>query len=751
MSLSVTRLRRWFAAGAVLTGLLVAGSYFYARWRAAGVLQHIPGKIGIEVQQSASGFSISKSEQGRTLFTARASKAVQFKAGGRAELHDVNITVYGRDASRFDQIYGASFEYDPHSGDITASGPVQIDLEANPQGLTAADQVPPRELKNPVHIRTSNLVFNQKTGNASASGKVEFAIANASGYATGIKYEAKSGVLTLEHDVRVSTAGADSTVLDAAHGTITKEPRRIVLEHARLARPAQTVESDEATIFLSDENVIRRILARGNVHAETAGRAPLAMRSEQADLLLTGARGELHQAVFSGNVKIDGKGKQPQSASAGRVTLNFKPHNLLDTVRAEENVHLLQMPAPDSPGSNPQRVEVSAAAIDFTVENGRHLATAVTSGAAQILVSPPHETLAAQFTRVTAGQFVAKFDDADRLRSLHGAPEAAITSISPGQSDRVSTSQTLDVLFQPEGGVQTILQDGSVHFRDGQREAWAEHARYAVSDQLLTLSGSPRVAQLGLSTTAKTITLSRSTGDAIAEGSVKSTYSDLKPQPGGALLASADPIHVTAQRMEAHRDPGTALYSGDARLWQGANIVQAASIEFDRTRRFLKAEASPRSRVTSTLVQTSPDGRTTIVSIVSDRLTYADYDRLAHFHGNVRLSAQDATVASDSLDAYLAAASSTAAGLAPTPGRLEKVIAQGGVLVRQPRREARGDRLTYTVSEEKYVMTGGSPSIFDAERGKITGDSLTFFRRGDRVLVEGSDSSPTVTRTRVAR
>jgi len=49
------------------------------------------------------------------------------------------------------------------------------------------------------------------------------------------------------------------------------------------------------------------------------------------------------------------------------------------------------------------------------------------------------------------------------------------------------------------------------------------------------------------------------------------------------------------------------------------------------------------------------------------------------------------------------------------------------------------------------VLTGGPPSIFDAEHGKITGVSLTFFRHDDRVLVEGNNLSPTVTQTRVAR
>ena len=96
---------------------------------------------------------------------------MQFKQGGRAELHDVTITLYGRDSARFDHIYGADFEYDPQSGDVIGKGQVQMDLEADPEGLTHPDQAPPKELKNPVHLTTTNLLFNQKTGNASTREK----------------------------------------------------------------------------------------------------------------------------------------------------------------------------------------------------------------------------------------------------------------------------------------------------------------------------------------------------------------------------------------------------------------------------------------------------------------------------------------------------------------------------------------------------------------------------------------------------
>jgi lipopolysaccharide export system protein LptA len=79
------------------------------------------------------------------------------------------------------------------------------------------------------------------------------------------------------------------------------------------------------------------------------------------------------------------------------------------------------------------------------------------------------------------------------------------------------------------------------------------------------------------------------------------------------------------------------------------------------------------------------------------------------------------------------------------------MVAQGNVRIEQPHRRADGQNLVYTAGDDKFVLTGGAPSIFDAEQGKITGVSLTFFRRDDRVLVEGEASSPVVTQTRVAR
>jgi lipopolysaccharide transport protein LptA len=449
----------------------------------------------------------------------------------------------------------------------------------------------------------------------------------------------------------------------------------------------------------------------------------------------------------------------PMQGKAGRVVLEFASKNFLTKVHAEDNVKLLQHQNPSIAPSSAQDLELTAQGMDFFMadyshaDEGSHLDRAETSGAAQITVHPAAGS--AQQTLVTAAKFEAHFDNSGQFTSVHGAPDARIVSQNPGEPDRVSTSRVVDAAFQPGSGIQSIVQQGNVAYVDGERKAWGDRARYTPTDQVLILTGSPRVADGGMTTTASSMRLNHATGDAFAEGDVKSTYSDLKPQPGGALLSSSSPIHVIARSMSVHGTSAIALYTGDARLWQDANAVEAQSIEFNRDRRSMVAVGSATSRTVSTvLVQAERSEGTsepsTPIAITSTRLTYADNERKAHFDGDVTAKSSDVTITAKKMDAFLEARGPAKQSLTGA-GKLEKIVAQDQVVITQPDRRATGDLLTYTASDDKFVLTGGPPSIFDAEHGKITGVSLTFFRHDDRVLVEGNNSSPTVTQTRVAR
>ncbi|HEY6303803.1 MAG TPA: LPS export ABC transporter periplasmic protein LptC [Terriglobales bacterium] len=796
MALPVSQLRRWFAVGAILMVATVAGMYFYARWRVGKVVHDLPAKMGLDIQQTAEGFSISKSVEGRTQFTVSASKAVQFKEGGRADLHNVKIVVYGKDASRFDRIAGDDFEYDPTSGMVNAKGTVLIDLEANPEGIRHSDQSPPEQTRVPLHLETEGLVFNKNTGDASSTGKVVFRTPQASGSAVGLQYMAKTGTMNLLSAVVMTVNRPQPVHLDADHGVITKHPRQVVLNTVHMSRDQREAWSDQATFFLREDNTVDRILAEGDVKSKIHGSTETHERSDRAEMRLTGTRNLLTLVILTGNVQLASLGAQPADAAAGRVTLHFvgssAGQQLLERVHAEDGVRLSQKNSrsgtlvavatpvsTSAPSSTPakggeQDIDMTAPEMDFIVKDGRLLERADTSGPPQIVITQPG---ANQKTVVTAAKFTAKFTDKNRLATLHGEPDAKIVSSidankvdaskagstktgAPAQTDRVSTSQMLDVVFLPEGGVRSITQTGGFTYVDGTEKAWAQRGEYTTADQLMVLTGSPRAVDGGMTTTAQTLRMNRATGDAFAEGNVKSTYSDLKAQPDGAMLASSDPIHVTSRSMTAHRSSAIAVYTGDARLWQDANLVEAPILQFDRDHRSLFAQGNPRGTsqgtpaqpVSTVVVQVDKDRKVTPIHITSARLNYADAERRIFLDGGVTAKEADATMTGQQMTVFLRPRSqSQAATSLVTPGQVDRMIAEHSVVLTQPTRRATGDRLVYTSADDRFVLTGGPPSIFDAERGKTTGDSLTFFRRDDRVLVEGQETSPAVTKTQVAR
>ena len=863
MPLPVYHLRRWLVVIAVVCTLVVAGMYLRVRLHQFSVLRGIPGKMGIGIKQTATGYQYSKSDGKRTLFTIEASDLKQFKLDGRAELHHVNIVLYGRDSSRFDRISGDDFTYDPKSGDITAQGDVQIDLEANPAGRTNPDQSLPQEVRSRIHLKTRDLVFNRESGNATTAARVEFSTPQAEGSAVGVLYAGKANTLTLASRVQVKISGDAPSIIEASSGLITGEPRIVLLEHPNVLRGDETMQSDHAKLFLTADNNVERILATENVHAQLnqaasasspargkqshpkaaltasgAAQKPTPdteVHSDEAEFLLTGKQNQLRTVTLTGHVELERTGAQPMQGTAGRVILDYAGQNQLQKVHALEHVRLTQSGTNRDPttaksstkDSGAQDFALTATAVDFLVVDGRFLDRAETFGAAQITihsapvpVSTPSAartssgqsttSSAAQQTIITAGKFNAKFETvagSSRLATIHGAPDARIVNQGPGQPERVSTSETVDATFLPQGGIATVTQQGNVNYADDQSldkrtQATADLARYTPADQMLALTGTatgnPRVVEGGMATTANTIRINRATGEALAEGDVKSTYSELQEQPNGSLLASSSPIHVTARSMTARNHPAIAIYTGGARLWQDANVIEAPTIQFDREHRSLAAQGTQARPVSTILVQpekTQPEqsqaaqarpvhGRLkgpgkadssnsgaagksdgpTLVAITAAQFTYVDSERKAHYEGGVSAKSTDFTASSQTMDVYLLprsqivsqnpshVASQTKPSQSVTgQGRVDHVVAQGHVLVLQPNRRADGETLVYTAADDKFVLTGGPPSIFDAEQGKVTGVSLTFFRADDRVLVEGEASTPVVTQTRVAK
>ena len=239
--------------------------------------------------------------------------------------------LYGRDSSRFDQIYGDDFAYNQKTGDVTAKGEVQIDLVANPAGLESPDQTAPRDLKNPIHLKTRDLVFNKDSGNAWTDARVEFRTPQASGWAVGVKYAGKSNTLTLASQIHIELSGPHAAVIEAKHGIITNEPRQIVLEGPQSDAPeggtvcertkrrfiwaAKTMWSEswprEVTTVATEMRtsiVVAGSDGRRQINPEIHGRA------DQAEFLLPGGQDFSARRTLSGKVYFEQVGAEDMPA-----------------------------------------------------------------------------------------------------------------------------------------------------------------------------------------------------------------------------------------------------------------------------------------------------------------------------------------------------------------------------------------------------------------------------------------------------
>jgi lipopolysaccharide export system protein LptA len=736
MRLDPKRLRRIFAAGAVLIVLIVAGVYIRGILKSRSNIPATPKPIPSNVQSSASGFSFSKSEGGKTLFTIRAASVEQYKEGGKARLHDVSIIVYGRKQDRSDQIYGSDFAYDPVAKVVTAEGEVRIDLEAD-SAVGAPGQAPAQETRNLIHVKTSGLTFNENTGIAQTPAPIEFRVPEANGSAVGATYDSHGGMLTLKSAVKIDTTGKQKATITGQSAIITKAPSKVVLQTAKVEEPPRTISADRVTVFMRDDNNVDRVEASGNLHAIKTGPKGFEVNAPQGDLRMADAN-QARSGMLSGGVTFAGRGDTPAEGKAGKILLTFADENRLTKARAEDAVQLRQGPAGKSQ-------EIHAAAVDLTIKDGKKLEKAVTSsGPAEIVLEKGEEK-----TTISAGRFETTFNEQNRPATLYGTPDAKIVDSESNKPDRVLTSRELRAKFNDKGELASAELSGNFHYQEASQTATAERADYRTADEVIVLTGSPRVVDPTGTLTADTIQLNRKTRDAIAQNNVKTTYTGFKAQPNGAMLGGADPVHVTGSSMTANRASGVARYA-QARLWQGANIVEAPVITFDRSHRSLLAQGSQAGRVASVFVQKDKDGKLTPVNVTSDKLSYVDSDRKAVFSGKVVVKSQETTITADTVDVILLPKGSQAEN--QSASQLERIVAQGDIQIQQAARKAVGSQLVYTAAEEKMVLTGTPnrrPSIFDAERGEISGDSLTFFTHDGRVLVGSGETSQNQTPTRI--
>ena len=634
------------AAIAVAITLTVLVVFLRRSYQAQQAQKSAPPPVPAEVERNSQGFSFSKVEGTRTLFTVRATQATQMKGSNRSVLQDVWITVYGRKGDRNDVMHTSQCEFDQGSGKFVCAGEVQLDLESaedakRPAAGVVAGGGSQREA-SVVHIATRGVEFERDSGNATTEQGVEFKFPGGEGRAVGVEYSAAEGLLELKRAVEMKIQppmSADARAKAATSGNVPggnrapveltsaslqfqREERALLLRgpvnaKQEVAKGLKTFRANQLAINLDEKMRAQRMVASSgaNVRAEIDsenGRGKTTIGAQEFAAELAPA-GWMEKFRALGGVEANSKsGAASSRLSAGKIEGEMAPRvNQPKTITASENVKM-----DSSAGGQTRHMETAAVKMDFApVAKGRgqgaearhaetnsattiswdEAANARTGSAAAANHGPAAMKLSGQ-------RMDMEFGAQNRLKELRAHDGTELHRKEAGKPEAISSSRELAANFDAQGQWTELNQSGRFQLRNGEQTAQAERAKLTSAPEIVTLDENAQIGDGQSVTAARAITLNQTTGDTRAEGSVVTTYLSAGAGRGGAARGAingpqlgAEPAHVSADHLQANSKSGVALYTGHARMWQGDTTMEAAQIQLDQRARRIDAKENVRA------------------------------------------------------------------------------------------------------------------------------------------------------------
>ncbi len=786
MRLTIERLRTLvLVLGAILIAALV-GFLVVGRWRSRLNVHEIPKRLGVDIKQEANGVTYTQSHGGHTLFKIHASKVVQLKEGSKALLHDVQIELYGQDGASVDRITGKEFEYDQKGGTAKAAGPVEITIERpgvapavapNAAPGRAAEKSKGTPLANvtktaasgQIDVKTSGLVFDQKTGTASTDQRVEFSTLQGLGSSIGAIFDSANGQLILNASVELNVKrGADKVLLRAQHAEFERSDLACNLREASANyRNGQAFAGSARVLFRADGTAVR-LDARDGLAVTTPAGTRVTAPEGTLDF---NERNQPHHARLAGGVTMDAMTEARQMrGTAPTAVLEFTGGGELSHVHLERGVKLHSEQSTPMEGNQPafrsrRDWRSPVADIDFRSKGKGAVELAEVRGTGGVMVTGQTQRgdAAAVPSRMTADAVTGEFSG-NQLTRIVGAGHAQMEQTTAGGSLETTSGDRIEAQLSAAGAkaekgkgaqepgeagqIRSATVDGNVVLTqtaavrpDSKTEppatlrATAGRAVYEGTGEWLHLTVNPRINDGGLQLAADRVDIAQGSGDAFARGNVKATWMNAagagQKSAEGLTLGGEGPAHVVAAEAQLHEASGEATFRGRARLWQQANSISAPVIVLNRDRQTLVARGGganepvnvvmlsaggvsikPDSKPGKTKPDDSEAGKTGTGSVIRIRagdLKYSEAERKATLHGGaagpVAADTGTATVTSNEMELVLLPPGNHAA---PDGGsaQVDRMTAGGHVVVASQGRRGTGEQLQYLSETGEYVLTG---------------------------------------------
>jgi lipopolysaccharide export system protein LptA len=795
VQLTIERLRTIVLVAGVLLFVALGAFLAVAKFKNPLNLKELPKRLGVDIQQEANGVTYSHAMGAHSQYKIHASKEVQLK-GGIVQLHDVKIELFGEDGSRVDRIVGDEFEFDPKSGKTSAAGPVEITLMRPGVAPAIAPNAIPDKVVNgraiakplataaeqaasgQVHVKTSGLIFDQKTGVVMTSQHVDFSVMQGSGSSMGASYDSQLGVLVLDHQVELTTRrGSDPVAIHAQHAVFGRDTLECQLQGASADyRNGQATGSEAKILFRADGSAVRMDVTNGFTMATPTG----GHLAAPTGLLEFDEHNQPRHGHLEGGVRMDSvNGNRQVHGTSPAMELAFTPQGELSMAHLERGVEihseqLTQAAANAKTGNGATTVRLTrtwhspVADVAFREAGHGKVEPASIHGTGGVVVTGESQRgkAAPVPSRMAADELTGEFGTNSALTTMLGAGHASIEETTTTGARQTASGDRLEAHFESgtkesgfvkssqgsETQIQSALLDGHVVLvqqtaaKAGEQaqppmRAAAGHAQYEGTGEWLHLTQNPRVADGGIELTADKVDVSQESGDAFARGNVKATWLDngKSGQPGARAAGGAaqeslslggqGPAHAIAQEAQLNRVSDEATFRGNARLWQQANSIAGPVIVIDRKTKTLVARSTDSAEPVRVVLLSAggaqpgaPSGKDgaaksnspSVIRVRGGELDYSDAERKA-----VMVSGTLGQVFAETGDAT-SASNSAELFLVPAGNRADRPAGQGQV-----------DR-----------MTALGHVVVSSQGRRGTGEQLTYESKTGEYVLTGTAAAP---------
>ncbi|MEX2271289.1 MAG: LPS export ABC transporter periplasmic protein LptC, partial [Vicinamibacterales bacterium] len=578
-----------------------------------------------------------------------------------------------------------------------------------------------------LYLETAEALYNDLTGIMTTDKPAKVRRGNMSGSGTGATFDRDRSVVWLlaDADVEIAMEGQGPISVTATRAGLAEAEHYMRFEeNVRMEREGRVIQTDAALANLTPDNArMTGLELRGNSRitgADGAGGMPN-MQADDITITYGAETGLLERAVLMRAARLELPEGEGRDLAAGYIDIGF----------GGDGTTVVSLDAND------------AVALNIAAEGDQP---------AREVRAPRLEARAAAPTGNPARGAVPKGLERARFTGGVDFDETAPARRNREAIEREGRAESLELAL--DGGFGKITDadfSGNVRFTDRDVRGEAPDAQYGLETKRILLRGGTavaRVVQEDGTVEAKDIDLTLDPRKMTAKGNpVKST---LKPgarkdrkEPRPSILEDDEPVNITSRMLDYNGVADRAVYTGDARLWQGDTVIQAETIVLDDKTGNLEARKNMRGTF---IIRDEPEPGAKAgpppkpTQVNADDMIYDESRREATFRTKARFRGPEGDMTADRIVVFLREDGNT----------LDRIEAYDDITARlEGGRVATGLRLTYNAKTRRYTMEG-KPLVVrrqfpDKAAGgairceKTEGASLTFDRSADTFDVHGAN------------